>query len=288
MENSLYLVKEPNTQLRDCCFNFCGYSKTEPRHSFGPAIREQYLIHIVVEGEGYYSINDQKYFLKKGQGFLIPPGVSTFYQADEKKPWSYVWLGLRGNFVEYYLKEIGVGKEHLAFKVENLNSFKGLIFETLSYDQDNLVSELSRQKQVYKFLELLLSSASYLNEGIITKKMNPFVRQTIEIIRENTYQKLSVKDIAVSLSIHENYLSRLFKNDMGISIKEYISEIKISIANDLLSSTEYSIQQISDKIGFSTVQSFSKAFKKANGVSPGVYRKRRLGLGIINADKTNI
>ncbi|HFM6073201.1 TPA: hypothetical protein ACG8YQ_002791 [Enterococcus faecium] len=43
-------------------------------------------------------------------------------------------------------------------------------------DQDNLVSELSRQKQVYKFLELLLNSASYLNEGIITKKMNPFVR----------------------------------------------------------------------------------------------------------------
>ncbi|NTL34016.1 helix-turn-helix transcriptional regulator, partial [Enterococcus faecium] len=130
----------------------------------------------------------------------------------------------------------------------------------------------------------LLNSASYLNEGIITKKMNPFVRQTIEIIRENAYQKLSVKDIAVSLSIHENYLSRLFKNDMGISIKEYISEIKISIANDLLSSTEYSIQQISDKIGFSTVQSFSKAFKKANGVSPGVYRKRRLGLGIINSE----
>ncbi len=96
--------------------------------------------------------------------------------------------------------------------------------------------------------------------------MNSFVRRTIEIIRENAYQKLSVKDIAVILSIHENLLSRLFKNDMGISIKEYISEIKISIANDLLSSTEYSIQQISDKIGFSTVQSFSKAFKKANGV----------------------
>ena len=79
--------------------------------------------------------------------------------------------------------------------------------------------------------------------------MRTFVRQTIEIIRENAYQKLSVKDIA-SLSIHENYLSRLFKSDMGISIKEYISEIKLSIANDLLSSTEYSIQQISDRPGF--------------------------------------
>lgn len=96
--------------------------------------------------------------------------------------------------------------------------------------------------------------------------------------------KISVKDIATMLSLHENYLSRLFKLDMGISIKEYISEIKLSIANDLLSSTEYSIQQISDKIGFSTVQSFSKAFKKANGVSPGIYRKHRLGLGIIKVE----
>lgn len=284
MENSLYLVKEPNTHLKDCYFNFCGYSKTEPRHSFGPAIRKQYLIHIVLEGQGYYLVNDQKYYLRKGQGFVIPPGISTFYQADENNPWSYVWLGLSGDLVEYYLKEIGVGKDHLTFKVDNLSLFKGLIFETLSYDQDNLVSELSRQKQVYKFLELLLSSASHLKEGIVTKKMNPFVRQAIEIIRENAYQKISVKDIATMLSLHENYLSRLFKLDMGISIKEYISEIKLSIANDLLSSTEYSIQQISDKIGFSTVQSFSKAFKKANGVSPGIYRKHRLGLWIIKVE----
>ena len=56
-------------------------------------------------------------------------------------------------FVEYYLKEIGVGKDRLTFKVDNLSLFK-VNFETLSYDQDNLVSELSRQKQVYKFLEL--------------------------------------------------------------------------------------------------------------------------------------
>ncbi len=95
MENSLYLVKEPNTHLRDCYFNFCGYSKTEPRHSFGPAIREQYLIHIVLEGEGYYSINEQKYYLKKGQGFVIPPGVSTFYQADEKKSLVVCMVGIK-------------------------------------------------------------------------------------------------------------------------------------------------------------------------------------------------
>ncbi len=66
---------------------------------------------ILLEGEGYYSINDQKYFLKKGQGFVIPPGVSTFYQADEKNPWSYVWLGLSGNLVEYYLKRNWCWKE---------------------------------------------------------------------------------------------------------------------------------------------------------------------------------
>lgn len=47
----------------------------------------------MLEGEGYYSINDQKYFLKKGQGFVIPPGVSTFYQADEKiRGHMYGWV----------------------------------------------------------------------------------------------------------------------------------------------------------------------------------------------------
>ncbi|BDP79008.1 alpha-galactosidase (plasmid) [Enterococcus faecium] len=149
-------------------------------------------------------------------------------------------MGLSGNLVEYYLKEIGVGKNHHG---ENLpdNDYSHLIEmhhrPMTTYRNEN---DLLRQKQVYKFLELLLNSASYLNEGIILlqkngSRLSDFVYQGYEV--EEGKPKL---EGLPATYVDNNDESKTLKNDMGISIKEYISEIKISIANDLLSSTEYS------------------------------------------------
>lgn len=79
----MYLLKQPKN-YEDLYFSFCGFSKTQPKHSFGPAIRDTYLIHIVLEGKGYYSIEKQNYYLKSGQGFVIPPGFQHFIKQIMK------------------------------------------------------------------------------------------------------------------------------------------------------------------------------------------------------------
>lgn len=285
MEESLYLLKKTINTYSDCCFLYCGFSQTEPKHSFGPAIRDQFLIHIILKGEGYYSIKNQKYFLKKGQGFVIPPNVSTFYQADEKNPWSYVWMGIDGKLVGDYLSRMGITNDRLSFDIQDLDSFKSLIFECFTYEKDTLTNELVLQKQAYKFLELLSKSAAIHRQEILTKKMNPYVGRTLEIIRQNAYKNISVASIADQLSINRSYLSRLFQQDIGCSIKEYINEIRITISCDSLSSTDYSITEISEKVGFANSQSFSKAFKLITGISPTIYRKKRVGLGRIRKEE---
>src|SRR5699024_10019160 len=120
----------------------------------------------------------------------------------------------------------------------------------------------------------------------LTKKMNPYVSQTLEIISKNAHQNISVASIADQLSINSSYLSRLFKADIGSSIKEYINEIRLSIGNDLLTTTDYSIHEISERIGFASPQSFAKAFKQSRGISPTLYRKKRVGLGETRKEKT--
>lgn len=285
MEESLFLLKNPISSHSDCYFSYCGFSKTEPKHSFGPAIRDQFLIHIVLEGEGYYSIKNQKYFLKKGQGFVIPPNVSTFYQASEDSPWSYIWMGLGGQLVKEYLEYIGINNDHLSFDVRNSSDFKALIFECFAYENDNIINEIILQKQAYKFLELLGKSSAIHKQEVSTKKMNYYVSQTLEIINKNAHQNISVSSIAEQLAINPSYLSRLFKKDIGSSIKEYINEIRITIGNDLLTSTDYSVHEISERVGFASSQAFAKAFKQSRGLSPTHYRKKSIGLGEIRAEK---
>lgn len=279
MEESIFLLKKPNTSYTDCYFTYCGFAKTESKHSFGPAIRDQYLIHIILEGEGYFSIKNQKYYLSKGQGFVIPPNVSTFYQADEENPWSYVWMGIGGKKMDHYLKYLGINHEHLSFDVRNLNDFKAAVFECFSYEQDDLLNEIVLQKQAYKFLELLLKSSTTPKQEIITKKMSPYVSQALEIIGKQAHKNISVGSLSEQISINPSYLSRLFKADIGSSIKDYINEIRLTIGSDLLSSTDYSVHEISGRIGFTSSQTFSKAFKQSRGVTPSVYRKNRIGLG---------
>ena len=78
-----------------------GREDCEPAHSFGPAIRNHYLFHYILNGKGTFMWQDAKGHehktpLKAGQGFLISPGQITTYVADERIPWEYCWLEFDG------------------------------------------------------------------------------------------------------------------------------------------------------------------------------------------------
>ena len=94
----------------------CGLSRTEPLHSFGPAIKPHYLIHFVLSGKGRFSIGGKEYPLEQGYGFLIPPEELAFYQADEEEPWTYVWVGFGGAHASELVKSMGLSISNPVFR----------------------------------------------------------------------------------------------------------------------------------------------------------------------------
>ena len=81
---------------------FAGYDRCSPGHSFGPTVREYYLIHYIFEGRGTYWTEGKEYVLSAGECFLIKPGQVTRYQADMEDPWYYVWIGFEGSLAEEF------------------------------------------------------------------------------------------------------------------------------------------------------------------------------------------
>ncbi|MEZ7533225.1 AraC family transcriptional regulator [Streptococcus sanguinis] len=279
MEHSLTLVKSMQFGQEDCFFAFCGYSKTEAHHSFGPAVRDVYVIHIVLKGRGTYSVGNQRYDLQEGQGFVVPPGQSVFYQADREEPWSYVWMGLGGDLLPRYLKALGLQSSQWSFELTSLQEFKALVFESLAYEGSGITAELALQRQVYRFLELLsqrLKQTSLITES---RRVNPYVQQVLELLSSHLPESLSVQELAQKLALHPSYLSRLFKDEVGKGIKEYSNDLRLNMAADLLTSSQLSVEEIASKTGFAGTQSFSKAFKKARGQSPLNFRKASSHLG---------
>ncbi|WP_105207603.1 AraC family ligand binding domain-containing protein [Streptococcus suis] len=108
MQQMLHHYHNNILQLDDVYFSFCGVSITQPGHSFGPAIRNDFLIHIVIDGEGTLLSDNQLYHLKANQGFLIEPKVPNFYQSSNTNPWKYLWIGFNGEKVPDLLQKIGL------------------------------------------------------------------------------------------------------------------------------------------------------------------------------------
>ena len=98
--------------------NCCGCSKTEPLHSFGPALKPHYLIHFILSGKGVFSTGENEYPLEAGYGFLITPEELAFYQADAEEPWTYLWVGFSGSSAQEYVQGMGLSIAHPIFKSE--------------------------------------------------------------------------------------------------------------------------------------------------------------------------
>ena len=83
-----------------------------------------------------------------------------------------------------------------------------------------------------------------------------------------------VKEVAIKLSYSEYYLSHLFKEKMGMTMKEYLDRRKIAYAADLLNQYDLTVEQISEHLNFSSTRVFQSVFKKYMGCSPSAHRNR--------------
>ena len=75
----------------------CGVQRCAAGHSWGPAIRDHYLIHYIVSGRGVFSVKGNEYNLSVGDGFLVVPSCVASYAADTQDPCEYCWVGFSGS-----------------------------------------------------------------------------------------------------------------------------------------------------------------------------------------------
>lgn len=101
-----------------------------------------------------------------------------------------------------------------------------------------------------------------------------FVYRIQKELELNFNKNYSLEKLANDNSISKSYLSHAFKNITGYGIMEYLTELRISAAKDLLINTEYSSFEISNECGFSSSSNFARYMKKTTGMTPLQYRKK--------------
>lgn len=267
-----YNLELPRRKFMDLHLVFCGYEKCQPSHSYGPAIREDYLIHHIVKGKGSYYVNGHKYDLSAGQGFLIEPHVQTFYKADDKDPWHYLWIGFNGKRVKEYLNDVGLNHNQLTYSCEYTKELREIVIKMLKNNTFTTSNQFLLEGLLCSFFAVL---SKHLNFAIMAKQDNNlYVQKALEYIHNNYANPIKITDIANYVCITRNYLFTLFKKSLNLSPHEYLTKYRIGRATEMLRFTNYSIESIALSCGYMDPIVFTKTFKLQKQITPSNFRKQ--------------
>lgn len=246
-----------------------GWQASEAGHSYGPMVRNYYVIHYIIKGKGAYEVDGHVFSLQKGNGFLILPGDNTFYRADDNDPWEYYWVGFQGNEAERLLRLAGLGRGNLVFTYTKDDTLEKHIADIYYASQDYEAREFAMIGYLYLFFSRMIK-----NTASIGPYHQLYLTRATEYIAENYRGPIAVEQIAAHIGIDRTYLYRIFRGMLDTSVKEYIDSFRLTKARDLLQSTALPVSEICAMVGIADSGNFSKKFRAAFGVSPSGFRKR--------------
>lgn len=258
--------------------DYLGNEQCQPGYGFGPYMRENYVLHIVRGGCGVLRKNDKTYNIKQGQAFLIFPGETTFYQADLRNPWNYMWVGFHGFKAESMLLHAGFTRENPVITIKDMARLSSVMKDLLSSLDLTYSADLSRTGSLYRLMALLAENHEREEEGTHRGERTQdyqYVERAVELITGSYRSHLKVEDIAREIGISRNYLSSIFKREMGVSPQEFLIDFRLEVAAMLLQNSKEPVNAVASEVGYSDPLSFSKAFRRKYKMSPTEYREIR-------------
>lgn len=227
-----------------------GMEKCAPSKSYGPAIRDHYLIHFIKEGTGFFEKTTGTYTVSAGQAFLIRPGEVCTYTTNEKNPWTYIWLGFRGN---------------LASRFDDCKD----VFEYDSSVCDEISCAFSMDVAKEEYLTGIIFK---LYAGLFSRRIkNDYSNKVMGYIDANYMNEISIGQIADDLNINRKYLARVFKEKTNMTMQQYLIKKRMHEAKKLLRAG-YNVEEAAFMTGYTDSFAFSKIFKKIYGNSPVNYK----------------
>lgn len=255
-----------------------GWQKCTTLHSCGPRKKNHFLFHYIISGKGSFTTKDNTgtkvYNLEKDMAFIIFPEQVTFYCADEKEPWEYVWLEFDGVKVNELLEIVNLNKNYPIYIPKTMDIGNNIKNEMLYIVNNSSESSLNLIAHLYLFFDYLTKGTNLKKEVIGGKLKDFYIREVITFIEQNYQNNIKVEDIARWCNLNRSYLTKIFKKDKNVSLQQFLIKYRMSKACEKLKLTTLSIKDIAESVGYDNQLNFSRAFKNEIGLSPKEYRSR--------------
>lgn len=255
----------------------CNPLKPKCQHLFS----DQCALHFILSGKGYLTSDNGTIMLREKDVFYLPMNVggvnnNTFYYPDVNDPWEYIWVHISGLNYKGVIDSMKISSTNNVYSIRNFDVVKKALVEMIE-----IAKETPKRNLSYYLPYLMTAFAEIIEERkyieYIETKKEKTVKTAIDYIEKNYKDpNFSLEDLARKLFYAPSYISRIFKETIGKSPIEYVITLRMLTARDMLVSNRYSINEVSQAVGYNSQFYFSREFKKYYKISPLKYSKQQI------------
>ena len=248
----------------------CGLERCAPGQTWGPGIRDHYLIHLVVSGKGTFEVGGKTFEVVPGDLFFARPSQLIRYSADEQQPWEYSWVGFNGACAHKLAAQLPFTDTAPVHHTQDPEGMRAALTNIYSSRGLEPQDEAAMVGYLYLFISALMKETSETRPHNASSS-NQYVLNAIKYIQFNYSHDISIDDVAKSVGVSRSHLYRVFMLNVGKSPIDYLTEYRINEACKLLRAGNLSIAEVAISVGFFDQFYFSRVFKRAKGMPPSKY-----------------
>ena len=230
------------------------------------------VLFFILSGSGTFETAGKTFNVQENSCFVCPTNQETTYYPNQNNPWEYIWIEFNGSECKNLFMKMNISFDNPVINLEGSSH----VFEILT----DLIIKIYEKNDnlgfivVGKFLEVvyeIIKNQDSVNVTNLTKREKQ-IQQVIDYIKENyTNQDISIANIAKEFKFNASYLSRTFKEVTGTTPMRYVIELRMNKATEMITTRQYSMNEIALTIGYANQFYFSKEFKDFFGISPSRY-----------------
>lgn len=232
-----------------------------------------FALHFIVRGNLTLFYKNKQYVLSKNTVFLVHPEKSIKYITDPQNPVQYYWYAVSGSSAYQFFKSIGFSDEKIFIPLPELfaKKVRDAFFKALSLSEElRSASHLYMNESFYRIARNIflsqLNPESFLS---IPSSVSQTILDIIAYIQEHfTEPTLTLQSIASKFFMNPDYLSNLFKKELGVNFKNYLTQKRVHYADILIRQGESNVEMLAYKVGFLDASYFTKVYKKINLSTP--------------------
>lgn len=245
-------------------------------YTIRPEGREDFQLIYVSDGCAHFRFeaDGPDVVVEKGNMVLFWPGQYQDYKLYSAEYGEFYWVHFTGSAVESLLAELQIPRNRNVFPVGTLSDCRWMLHQT--------IRELQlRQTHYEELLRMNLRHLLMLIHRNMTETEEPKPSFHGEIIQSLTYferhwqDNLSIEDYAIRNRMTPCWFRQKFKEYVGCSPLQYIINLRMTNAMNLLENTDYNITQVSYAVGYENVSYFRRLFQRHTGMTPGEYQRSK-------------